>query len=175
MKKVLTVCFSHKGNNYWNGEIRYLEKGNARKAAEMVQEAAGGDLFQIETVRPYSEDYRACVAEAKEEFQKQIRPELKEPLPDLDPYDILFVGYPNWCGTLPMAVTAFLEQYDLTGKRIYPFCSNEGSKMGRSEEDLKKICPGARIGRGLSVHGSETDASRPAITAWVKESLEEKA
>ena len=78
-------------------------------------------------------------------------------------YDTIFVGYPNWWGTMPMCVYTFLEQYDLTGKKIVPFCTNEGSGMGGSERELKKICKGAEIASGLSIHGAEAAKSETKV------------
>lgn len=172
MQNILTVYFSRKGQNYWNGSIVELEKGNAQRAAEMVQKAVGGDLFEIRTVKQYAEEYRACCEEAKRELREGVRPQLESCPASLDGYDILFVGYPNWCGTMPMAVFSFLEKYDLTGKKIAPFCSNEGSGMGRSEGDLKELCKGAQLVKGLSVRGSRTAESEGEIAAWARSALE---
>lgn len=171
MAGIITVYFSRKGENYWNGSMKNLEKGNTRLAAEFVQKAVGGDLFEIETAKEYASAYRDCVSEAAAEFRADARPELKGYPKDLASYDTIFLGYPNWCGTCPMAVFTFLEHFDLTGKKIFPFCSNEGSGMGRSMEDLKKICRGAVIGEGLSIHGAETAASADMVSAWAKKSL----
>lgn len=171
MNKILTAYFSRKGQNYWKGEIRDLEKGNTEIVAEYIREAVGGDLFEIRTVKEYAKEYRACCAEAHRELQGGVRPALKECPADLDGYDIIFVGYPNWCGTMPMAVAAFLEKYDLGGKKIIPFCTNEGSGMGRSEEDLKRICVDAQVLKGLSVRGSEAAASRDAVVRWAQEAV----
>lgn len=168
---VLTVYFSRKGQNYWSGSIVDLKKGNTQIAAEMVQKAVGGDIFEICTVKEYAKEYRACCAEAAQELREKARPRLKD-LPDsLDKYDVIFVGYPNWCGTMPMAVFSFLEKFDLTGKKIAPFCSNEGSGMGVSERDLKEVCKGAEVVKGLSVRGSRTAESEGEITAWARSVL----
>ena len=86
----------------------------------------------------------------------------------LDGYDTVFVGFPNWWGTMPMAMFAFLERYDLKGKRIIPFCTNEGSGMGNSVEDLKKLCAGAVVEEGLSVRGSESEKSGSKVSAWAR-------
>ena len=90
---------------------------------------------------------------------------------DLESYDTIFVGYPNWCGTMPRVVSTFLEHYDLKGKTIIPFCTNEGSGMGRSERDLKHVAVGATIKDGLSIHGSDVVQSGNAIKQWAKASI----
>lgn len=168
MEHILIVYYSRKGENYWDGEIRNLQKGNTEIVAEMIQEAVGGDLFEIDTAKPYSTDYTTCTQEARQELRNDLRPELKEYLDDLDGYDTIFVGFPNWWGTMPMAMFTFLERYDLTGKRIFPFCTNEGSGMGRSERDLKRICTGADVRPGLAIRGCQAADSEDTVTTWLK-------
>ena len=167
----LIVYYSRKGQNYWNGSIVDLAKGNTERVAEFVQKAVGGDLFEIETVREYSKDYMTCTEEAKAELREGARPELKKYLDSIEQYDTIFVGYPNWWGTMPMCVYTFLEHFDLTGKKIVPFCTNEGSGLGGSERELKKICKGATVAPGLSIHGAEAAQSEGKVTAWAKKNV----
>lgn len=167
----LIVYFSRKGNNYTSAGIKKLSKGNTEIVAEYIQKAVGGDLFEIETVKPYSEDYYKCTEEAKRELSKNARPQIKRFVDDISKYDDIFVGYPNWWGTMPMAMFTFLEHYDLTGKRIIPFCTNEGSGMGSSERDLAKICVGAEIKKGLSIRGTSAAASEKAVAEWARKSI----
>lgn len=168
MSKILIVYYSRKGENYWNGSIKNLSKGNTEIVAEMIADLTGGDLFEVDTVKPYTADYYTCTEEAKKELREGARPELKGYVDSLDAYDTIFVGFPNWWGTMPMAMFTFLEHYDLSGKHIFPFCTNEGSGMGGSERDLKKICKGANVESGLSIHGAEAGNSRGKVEAWVK-------
>ena len=168
MCKTMIVYYSRTGENYWNGSIKNLEKGNTETVAEMVADMTGGDLFEVETVKTYPEDYYQCIDEAKAELQRGDRPEVKAYADDLEDYDTIYVGYPNWLGTMPMVMFTFLEHYDLSGKRIIPFCTNEGSGMGGSERDLKKICKGAKEEKGLSIHGAEAAQSRSKVEAWVR-------
>lgn len=168
MCKTMIVYYSRTGENYWNGSIKNLEKGNTETVAEMVADITGGDLFEVETVKTYPEDYYQCIDEAKAELQRGDRPEVKAYADDLEDYDTIYVGYPNWWGTMPMVMFTFLEHYDLSGKRIIPFCTNEGSGMGGSERDLKKICKGAKVEKGLSIHGAEAAQSRSKVEAWVR-------
>ena len=90
----LIVYYSRKGENYWNGSIRNLSKGNTEQVAEFIQEAVGGDLFEVRTVREYNKDYYVCIEEAKQELHAQARPELEKYLESVDKYDTIFVGYP---------------------------------------------------------------------------------
>jgi flavodoxin len=171
MENILIVYYSRKGQNYFGGSIKNLSKGNTETVAEFIQDAVGGDLFEVDTVKPYSTDYTTCTEEAQAELRSNARPELKEYLDDLDSYDTIFVGYPNWWGTMPMAMFTFLEHYDLTGKRIIPFCTNEGSGMGSSESDLRKICAGATVERGLSIRGCEAAKSEKKVADWAKKQV----
>ena len=154
MKNILIVYYSRKGENYWNGSLKHIEKGNTERVAEFIQKAVGGDLFEINTVKPYSESYMTCIEEAKQELREKARPEIKAYPDNFDDYDTIFVGYPNWWGTT-----------------IIPFCTNEGSGMGASERDLKKLCKGATIKAGLSVHGAEAETSESKVSAWAKKSV----
>ena len=172
MANILIVYYSRKGQNYWNGSIKDIAKGNTERVAEFIQNAVGGDLFEIDTVKPYDKDYYVCIEEAKKELHEGARPELKKYLDSLDSYDTIFVGYPNLWGTMHMAMFTFLEHYDLGGKRIIPFCTNEGSGMGSSERDLKKICKGAVVEKGLSIHGAEAESSSGKVSTWAKKIVE---
>ena len=163
----LIAYFSRKGQNYWDGSIKDLKKGNTEVVAEYIRKAVGGDLFEIETVKAYDKDYYGCTAEAKKELYENARPELKS-YKDVGGYDVIFVGYPNWWGTMPTAVFGFLERCDLRGKIIAPFCTNEGSGMGSSERDLKRICVGATIEKGLPIRGCEAADSEKIVSDWAK-------
>ena len=170
-EKRLVVYFSHAGENYSNGSIVVLKKGNTEIAAEMAAELAGAELFEIRPKKEYPHDYKACVEAARQELGANARPELCE-TPDIGGYDTIFLGYPSWCGTMPMPVFTFLEGQKLDGKVILPFCTNEGSGMGASTGDLKKLCPGADIRAGLPIHGSSVSGAKPEIEKWIKQNLE---
>lgn len=171
MSNILIVYYSRKGENYYGGSIKKLTKGNTEIVAEMIKAAVGGELFEADTVKPYSDDYNTCTREAQQELRENARPELKKYMDSLDTYDTVFVGYPNWWGTMPMAMFTFLEHYDLSGKRIIPFCTNEGSGMGSSETDLKKICAGAAIEKGMAIRGCEAAESEDRVSSWAKKMI----
>lgn len=168
MANKLVVYYSRKGENYMPGGIQVLEKGHTERAAEYIAEALGADLFQVDTVKPYAENYRACCAEAAAEAKSGARPEIKGYVAHISGYDTIFVCFPCWCGTAPMCIFTFLEHYDLTGKQIAPLCSNEGSGMGNSEADLARSCPGAAILPGLSVRGHQTVQLQQTIVDWAR-------
>ena len=167
MAKNLIIYFSREGENYWNGSVKTLEKGNTEIVAEFIRKSVGGDLFKVETVKTYATDYFKCTEEAKAELRSQARPELKKCLTSLDGYDNVFVCGPCWWGTFPMAVFSLLERLDWTGKKVMAVMTHEGSGLGSCESDLIRICTGATFGRGLSVHGAEAARAERGIEAWL--------
>ena len=171
MARSLVVFYSRKGENYAPGGITVLDKGNTAWAAEYIRDAVGADLFEVDTVKPYDADYRACCKEAAQEAASNARPEITGFVENMADYDTLFVCYPNWCGTAPMCIFTFLEHYDLTGKKIVPLCTNEGSGLAHSVADIQRSCPGAAVAPGLSVKGHQVTSSQDLITAWAKEQL----
>lgn len=163
----LIAFFSRAGENYMNGTLQNLDIGNTEVAAGMLRQATGADLFKIDPVVPYAADYSTCIDEAKQDQKRDARPELAAYLPDLDGYDTVYLGYPNYWGTMPMAVFTFLERYDFTGKTIRPFCTHEGSGMGGSEGDIKRLCPTAKVEKGLALVGCRVRNAQDAITEWI--------
>ena len=165
MKSIAIVYYSRRGENYVAGNVERLEVGNTERLARMIQNAVGGDLFEIDTVEPYPEGYTATTTLAKREQRDGARPALKK-IPDLSAYDVVFLGYPNWWGTCPMAVFTLTDAVDLAGKTVAPFCTSEGSGMGSSERDLKKACKGATVVPGLPVIGHEVTQAEEAAARW---------
>lgn len=119
----LIAYFSRAGENYVNGNILNLSVGNTELAAKIIQEVTGADLYKIEPILEYSKDYSECLEEAKEDQRRQARPALKKPFPDMKKYEVIYLGYPNYWGTMPMPVFTFLEGCRLGGKSsafLYP-------------------------------------------------------
>ncbi len=171
MAKNLIIYYSRKGENYWNGSIKNIAKGNTEIVAEFIQKAVGGDLFEVDTVKPYSTDYMTCTQEAQRELRAGARPELKKYLDNIEDYDNIFVCGPCWWGTFPMAVFTQLERLDFTSKKVMAVMTHEGSGLGSCERDLKKICKGASFGKGLAVHGADAARSESTVAAWAKKSV----
>lgn len=163
----IIAYFSRRGENYVNGTLRNLPVGNTEVAAGMIQKLTGADLFKIDPVQEYSRDYNTCIAEARADQRRDARPELKRYPDNLDGYDTVYLGYPNYWGTMPMAVFTFLEHNDFSGKTILPFCTHEGSGMGGSERDIRRLCPGARVEKGLAIHGGSVQSAGEAIQKWL--------
>lgn len=166
-KKSLIAYYSRKGNNYLNGSIVNLSVGNTEVVAQKIQEFTGSDMFQIDTVKSYPLDYTETTHVAMDEKRKNARPELTEAVADMNGYDVIYLGYPNWWGTFPMAVFTFLESYDFTGKTIIPYCTHEGSGLGSSERDIRKLCPNAKVLPGLAIRGSSVNSADSMIKSWL--------
>lgn len=167
-KKILIAYFSQPGQHYVNGAIRSLPVGNTSIAARMLREITGGSLFFIDTQFRYPDDHMKKVGIAQKEKQEQARPPLTDCVPNMNAYDTVFLCYPNWWETCPMAVFTFLESYDFTGKIIAPLCTNEGSGLSSSVEDIRKTCPTAKVTDGLSIRGGKVREAGHVIKAWVQ-------
>lgn len=163
----IVVYFSRKGYNYSSNGIVNLEVGNTEVVANMIAELTGADLFEIKANKEYPVDYMETTEVAKEELNNHEKVEVAEYLDNLEEYDTIYVGYPNWWGTMPMVVFTFLQHYDLSGKTIKPFCTHEGSGMGRSESDLKELLPNSDVQPGLPIRGSSVKSSKSSVEAWI--------
>ena len=167
MNKTLIAYFSRADENYFGGAMRYVKVGNTEIVCGILQKLIDEDVFKIEMKEPYSPVYMTCIDEAKRDLRAKARPELVS-LPDsIDGYDTVVLAYPNYWGTMPMAVFTFLEHFDFSGKTILSLCTNEGSGMGGSELDIKRTCPGALVKPGLSITGSAAAASEGSLRRWL--------
>ena len=165
--RCLIAYYSRKGQNYVSGEIVDLAVGNTEVAASMIGALTGGDLLPIDTVKAYPADYQETTDVARRELRQQARPELVGLPESIDSYDVVFLGFPNWWGSPPMAVFTFLESYDFAGKTIAPFCTHEGSGMGHSERDIRAACPGATVLDGLAIRGGAVQGAGDSIRSWL--------
>ena len=167
MAKTLIAFFSRANENYFGGAMRYVKTGNTEIVVNGMKEMIEADSFRIEMKDPYSPVYMTCIDEAKRDLRAKARPELVSMPASIDEYDIIVLAYPNYWGTMPMAVFTFLENFDFSGKTILPLCTNEGSGMGGSERDIKKTCPGAEVKSGLAVTGSEAANAAGRVRKWL--------
>lgn len=165
----IVIYFSRDGENYFGGELKNIEKGNTEIIAEYIHEFTDADLFKVEPLNEYPSDYMECIDVAKNEQKQDARPEIKETLASIDKYDTVYIGFPNWWGTLPMPMFTQLEQLDFSGKIVKPFVTHEGSGFGSSMNDLAKLCSGAEIKKGLSVPGANVYDAKDIVNSWVKE------
>lgn len=154
-QKVLVVYFSY--------------GGNTQIIANRIQELTKGDILRIEPVNPYPESYNAVVEQAKKEIEANYKPAIKNKIGDMGRYDVIFVGSPNWWGTIAPPVATFLSGHDFPGKTIVPFITHEGSRMGRSVSEIKKLCPSATVSDGFSIRGSSVKTAGEDVRKWLQQ------
>lgn len=143
--------------------------GNMQYMAMTIQEAIGGELFRIETKEKYPLEHETLVNQAKEEQNEEVRPELATHIENVEQYDIIFLGYPNWWGDMPQPLYTFLEEYDFSGKTIIPFNSHGVSGFSNTIEEIKKLQPNATVkDDGLSISRNDVADSEQEITDWAK-------
>ena len=142
--------------------------GNTEETATYIQEQTGGDLYEIQPVTPYPEDYNECGDVALEERDSNARPEIQDLPADLFGYDTLFIGYPNWNADLPMPLYTFLEEYDLSGKTIIPFTTHGGSGFSRTIDTIAELEPDAQVEEdGLAISRNAVPDAEGEVTDWV--------
>ena len=147
-----------------------LPPGNAAKMAGWIQEEIGGDLFSIVVTEPYSSDYDECLDRAADEKADNARPELLYHVENMDDYDIVFLGFPNWWYTIPMAVHTFLEEYDFSGKTVVPFVTHGTGGLAGTIKDITADLPDSvTILEPIGVYRPEVDSSKQQVQEWVAE------
>lgn len=164
--KSLVIYFSHTGENYMNGAIRNITKGNTEIIAEEISKLTGADLFKVEPVNNYPYNYQECCDVANDELTNNIRREIKNKLKSVDNYDVIYIGGPVWWGHYPMPIFTALDGVDFTDKTIKPFTTHEGSGLGSIMDDVRKLCPNAKIEKGLSIVGSRVERAKEELESW---------
>lgn len=167
MSDKLIVYYSRADENYVSGVLKMFPIGNTEIAAGYIKELTGADMFKIEQKEPYSAGYNECIAQAQEDQKKDARPELVNMPDSIEKYSEIYLCYPNYWGTVPMAVFTFLDNFSFEGKTVKPLCTHEGSGMGRSEGDIKAHCKGAKVEKGLAIQGSSVVTSKSQIEKWI--------
>ena len=166
---VLVVYFSHAGENY---NVGVIEEGNTAKMGNIIAEQMNADIFALEPVVPYPEDYDACLDVATREQQKKARPEYEGEIENWDQYDTVFIGYPIWWGSIPNIVYTFMEAYDFEGRTVIPFNTHEGSGQSHSQRDIEELLTGADVLQGLAIRGSkaqnDAEGTGEDVADWLK-------
>lgn len=166
---MLVAYFSLAGEQYGVGVI---EEGNTSIIAHMIAEQTGADLFEIEAVTPYPTSHSELLDVSRQEMADNVRPAITDTVENMDAYDTIFIGYPNWWGDMPMIVYNFLESYDLSGKTIVPFCTHGGSGLSNTEATIADIT-GGTMKDGFAIPGTtaqnDRDAARSQVTEWLRE------
>jgi flavodoxin len=179
--RILIAYVSRAGENYNVGitdpdsasaaYAGYIEKGNTQIVAEIIADLTGGDLYHITTVEPYPDDYASMLTRARDELDADARPELAGELPNLDDYDVIMIGYPIWHAATPRPVLTFLERYDLSGKKLVPFNTHEGSGQSGTVSEIEAHAPNAEMLEGIAIQGKvaqEDDSrTRDLVAEWL--------
>ena len=168
--KMLVAVFSLPGEQY---EVGVIEEGNTAIIADMIVEQTGADLFRIENVTPYPDTYDGLLEISRQEEAADTRPEIARTVENTEDYNVVFLGFPNWWGDMPMIVYGFLESYDFSGKTIVPFCTHGGSGLSNTPRRIADTCPEATVADGLAIRGKtaqeQRDEAREAVTDWLRE------
>lgn len=167
-QSVLLAYFSRAGENYHYGGRIDLEVGNTEVVAGMIGGLVGCDVHRIEPADPYPWDYEETRARNVREQDADARPAIANPLPSIEPYDVVLLGSPIWNVRAPMIMSTFAEGFDFAGKTIFPFVTYAVSGLGTVERDYAASCPGATIGEGLAVRGEEAAGAGAAVEAWLR-------
>ena len=168
--KKLVTFFSHTGENY---NVGYIEEGNTHIIAQMISDATGADIWEIAPLKPYPVNYNECIDVAKKELNANARPAIQGDI-DIEEYDVIFLGYPNWWGEPPMCIYTFIEKHNWDGKTVIPFITHEGSGMAGTDKRIANACKGANVltGKGLAIQGKvaqeHRDVARSNVDSWLK-------
>ncbi len=152
--KALVVYFSH--------------SGNTESVAKEIQSQTGADIFKIIPVTPYTTNYNTLLDVAQKEKRDKARPAISGTVENLDDYDIIYLGFPNWWADMPMILYTFLDTYDLSGKTIAPFVTSGGSGFSNTISTIKSMEPNATVTDGLSIRDSAAGKPAGAVSDWLK-------
>lgn len=149
--------------------VYFSHTGNTENVANFIHEAVGGDIVKLEPVNAYTDDYNTLLDVAQEEQRNDARPEIATQIDNIDEYDTIFLGYPNWWQDCPMIIYSFLDEYDLSGKTIAPFCTSGGSGLSGTPRTIQNEEPNATVTEGLSVMDSSSSNSQSEVQSWLSE------
>ena len=168
MNKSLVIYFSRAGENIFNGEMRVLAKGNTEVIAEYIKEIIGADLFKVERLVDYANDYNTCMKESKEEHNSNARPELKNYLDSIEQYDTIYIGSPIYWGTMPNPLLTQLERLNWQGKTVRVFTTHEGNGLGKVVDDVRRACYGANVlDDSIAIMGHDVYNAKGQICKWL--------
>ena len=147
--------------------VYFTQSGNTETVAKFIHENVGGDIVKLETVQTYPQNYNELVDFAQSEQKANARPELKTKIENIEKYDTIFLGYPNWWGDMPMPIYTFLDEYNLSGKTIAPFITHGGSGLSGTPNKIKKEEPNAQVTDGLAISGNQAKNSQTDVNKWL--------
>jgi flavodoxin len=146
----------------------YSYSGNTKEIANKIHNIVGGDIFEIQTLLPYSNDYNTIIEQGKKEVSAKYKPKLKNRIDNIEKYDTIFLGTPIWWYTIAPPVLTFLSEYDLSGKTIIPFCTHGGGGQSRSFADIKKYAPNSNVLEGIAFFDKDIKTSQNKINEWLQ-------
>lgn len=149
--------------------VYFSWSGNTENVAKSIQTQTNSDLFEIVPKTPYSDDYNTVVDLAQEEQKNNARPEIADVIENIDQYDVIYVGFPNWWGDMPMILYTFFDTYDLSGKTIAPFCTSGGSGLSNTVNEMKELEPNATVTNGLHIGSAASSSPDDAVSQWLNE------
>jgi flavodoxin len=159
------ACCNAQSTSYKKILIVYLSRTNNTKTiAEIIHRNVGGNLVALELEKPYPEDYRATVEQVVRENETGYLPPLKTKIDSVQNYDLVFVGFPTWGMKLPPPMKSFLKHYDLSGKTVVPFNTNDGYGIGSSFDTVKELCPNSKILDGFTTRGGIDSDGQPRLS-----------
>lgn len=147
-----------------NGKIM----GNTQYIASVISEATGSDLFEIKTVHTYPGSHKALIDAAKAEIDNNARPKLATHIKNLNDYDVVFVGFPNWWYDMPMPLYSFFDEYDFGGKTVIPFCTHGGSRFSGAIKTIRELEPKASVLDGYAISRDRVSEAKPNVLNWLK-------
>ena len=147
--------------------VYFSQTGNTETVANIIHDNVGGDIVKLETTEAYPSDYDELVDYAQQEQQGDARPELSTVIENIEQYDTIFLGYPNWWGDMPMAIYTFLDTHDLSGKTIAPFITHGGSGLSGTPENIQEEELNASVTEGLAIDGDEASDSSEDVVEWL--------
>lgn len=147
-----------------NGKVM----GNTQYIATIISEATRSDLFEIKTVHTYPGSHKALIDAAKVEIDNNDRPKLATHIKNLNDYDVIVVGFPNWWYDMPMPLYSFFDEYDFSGKTIIPFCTHGGSRFSDAIKTIRGLEPKASVLDGYAISRNNVSEAKPNVLNWLK-------
>ena len=149
--------------------VYFSWSGNTENVAKSIQSQTDSDIFEIVPATPYSDDYDAVVDLAQAEQSEDARPAIADSIENIADYDVIYVGYPNWWGDMPMILYTFFDSYDFSGKTVAPFCTSGGSGLSDTVNAIKELEPNAAVTEGLHIGSSASSNPDDAVSEWLSE------
>lgn len=165
-KRSIIIYFSRADENYFCGTIKNIDKGNTEVIAEYIKDFTNADIFKVEPLNKYSENYRTCIEEAKTRTITHNAP-IREKVPDISSYEIIYIGSPVYWNGMPEELFTALKGLDYTGKTIRPFVTHEGSGLSNIPNQLKNICKNGIVTKGLAITGSQVNFAKNEVENWI--------